>query len=825
LTLSGCCKEISGVTVRDRLVYRIEGVSDTKAYIVNSDNVELLCPEMTVKGVKRNTSAANDDVLFTDTFAPSTSEVVSLSQRWEEDSYVFYSYPSDYGINPSFTDNAAVFNCTVAKDAQSTPDAIIARTVQTRGNDVNFSYKHIYTAVNVNYKTVKIGHTISRIAITNTPTTGRCKMADDGKIYWDQLDNYSTLEDSNVRYATYNNQDVTEDGSKFMTIPGAQINLEIVIDGITIKKSCEAKKAGDIVNFYIEDDFEIKKEDGSAAEGTVERNENGTYKMTLETYVTGEYKTVIVPKPMDFILVLDFSGSMTNGYSDSKHPSYTPVKVTQYSYNDWKSNKTGYKATLNGTSYTINCLDLKNSGTDNIHWAYIVVGSDWYYVGLDGGLYKSSNHSPSMSNMPVSTDGVRIFPSVGGNPKLFATLGTGTSTKINNRITGLRGAVSDFIDLIYSQAQKDGVHHRVSIVGFQNPKFPRYTTKNSDRKLYIDSTSEHYLRQSFAESGDGTSQTTCVSFPFRDIQEANTVQAAKAAMELINYNGSTAIDYGMYIASLMAKQKRADAGTTVIVFTDGKPTHATGSISSDCVIPGYYAAGTTLTDDQVANGAISFSKTIKDSGCTVYSIGVFNSSDKPQSGFMDALSSNYPKATSMSSKGEGSTELGYYKDASSGNLSEVFELIAKSSAQASVDIHQDAYVSAIISDAFMLPEDYIEGSGNMTFYECAQTGYDTAKKKIIWSDTKTDITSQITCTMSPETQTISIKGFDYGKNFCICDAAGPFTGKKLIMVFDALVANPEREGTGANQAVEYTTGLYDDNGKPVTMFDPIYVNL
>jgi len=192
---------------------------------------------------------------------------------------------------------------------------------------------------------------------------------------------------------------------------------------------------------------------------------------------------------------------------------------------------------------------------------------------------------------------------------------------------------------------------------------------------------------------------------------------------------------------------------------------------------------------------------------------------------MDYLSSNYPNATSLSGPSTGGSDQGYYKDASSGNLTEVFENIAKTSAQASIDIHSDAYVSAIISDAFMLPSDYIVGSDKVKFYECAQTGYDATNKKIIWSDTLTDITSQLTYTIDPSTQTLKISGFDYGKYFCVTNTIGPFTGKKLVMEFNGLVANEERIGTGENQAIEYSTGLYKPDNTPITMYEPIYITL
>lgn len=840
ILIPGCSKldNIEEITTKSNIVYRVEGVQqtqETKAYLVTSANISDMYSEMTVKGVKNSTSGGSDEVLFTDTFAPSASEVVSLNQRWEESSYVFYSYPSSVGISPSFTGNAIVFNSTIGTDSKTTPDIILARTVQTRGKDVSFSYKHIYTAVNVIYSKLKQAHSITKITVKSTPTTGQCKLGEDGTITWSNQGTNKDLVDSDKRYATHNGEDVTEDGCKFMTIPGSAITIEVVIDGITVTKTCEAKKAGDIVNFYIEDDYTIKKEDGTGTEGEIVRNPDGTYKMTLASYVTGEYKTTIVAKPMDFILVLDYSSSMGDSYSasDSK---YSAATVTTHSYNDWKSNKTKYKATLNGKQYTVTCNDVKDSSGDNIHWAYITDDNgDRYYITEDGSLYKSTNTNPSRTNLPVSTDGVKILPSKGGAVRLWGEV---SFSSVNNktRLSGLKSAVSKFVDTMAEQAKTNNVVHKVGIVSYKNPKFPRFKpcTNDSDRKKYIVSSEDYYLKQSYtitpvsgsSDYTDDNNNKECsgVLYPFRSVLETNTVTSIKAAISMPGQNGCTAIDYGMYFSTLMYDKcrKDSDIGKTIIVFTDGKPTHAGNTISSDNLIPGY--SSKSYTDDEVANKAIGYAKELKDKGVKIYTVGVFNK-DKPQGNFMTYLSSNYPNATSLTNSGTGGSDQGYYKDASSGNLTEVFEQIAKTSAEASIDIHKDAYVSAIISDAFVLPSDYIEGSAKIKFYECAQTGYDATAKKIIWSDTRTDITSQITCIIDQATQTLKISGFDYGKYFCVTNTTGPFTGKKLIMEFDGLVANEERIGTGENQAIEYSTGLYKPDNTPITMYEPIYINL
>ena len=104
--------------------------------------------------------------------------------------------------------------------------------------------------------------------------------------------------------------------------------------------------------------------------------------------------------------------------------------------------------------------------------------------------------------------------------------------------------------------------------------------------------------------------------------------------------GATRSDYGMELAqtALGNASARSNAKKVVIFFTDGNPTS-----HSDY-------------DAEVAGGAINTAKTIKGSGATIYTVGIFSGADssnppaKPNGNtqlanrFMHAVSSNYPDA-------------------------------------------------------------------------------------------------------------------------------------------------------------------------------------
>lgn len=112
-------------------------------------------------------------------------------------------------------------------------------------------------------------------------------------------------------------------------------------------------------------------------------------------------------------------------------------------------------------------------------------------------------------------------------------------------------------------------------------------------------------------------------------------------------------------------EARTEAKKVVIFFTDGKPTSQ------------------STFDDGVANDAVKYAKKLKNSGDTVYSIGVFDGANPAstvtsENKFMHAVSSNYPNATTYTDRGEGSNA-GYYKAATNASdLNSIFEEIRKS---------------------------------------------------------------------------------------------------------------------------------------------------
>lgn len=134
----------------------------------------------------------------------------------------------------------------------------------------------------------------------------------------------------------------------------------------------------------------------------------------------------------------------------------------------------------------------------------------------------------------------------------------------------------------------------------------------------------------------------------------------------------TRSDYGLQKVSTVTGS-RDNAKQVVIFFTDGEPQASSGMAFKD----------------PVAADAVSAAKELKDSGKTIYSIGVVNGADPSDTTeninkFLNAVSNNYPKATAEYTNwsttfnlGEGGNK-GYYKAATDAEgLNKIFEEIQK----------------------------------------------------------------------------------------------------------------------------------------------------
>ena len=218
---------------------------------------------------------------------------------------------------------------------------------------------------------------------------------------------------------------------------------------------------------------------------------------------------------------------------------------------------------------------------------------------------------------------------------------SGRTTKLQ----ALQAAVNNFIDATaQANASLSGdQRHRVALVKFAG--------KQSD---------------AVGDNTYGVFYTYNYSQRVSELQDCTdaTKGSLKNTVNSLQAGGATQADYGLHYAQTeLNANARSNAKQVVIFFTDGEPT-----------------SGSSFEGD-VANAAVQNAKGMKDAGAAIYTIGVFNGANPSDTqghtnAYMNAVSSNFPNATSYTNLAR-QADSTYYKTASSADqLSSIFDEIA-----------------------------------------------------------------------------------------------------------------------------------------------------
>lgn len=486
--------------------------------------------------------------------------------------------------------------------------------------------------------------------------------------------------------------------------------------------------------------------DGVVTTKTATPNEDGSYKIRLESYVTGATTTTTVTEdvPTDIVLVLDQSGSMA--YDFTSITGYDYKKVNSSNYNNKRNSNLWYK--LPDGTYT-----------------QVSVKYDWNW-GENKYTYTYKNGDETVEYVSYGHD---TSPGIELYTRTAITGGTTT------RIAALKEAVSAFNESVAEKAKgKDGiaetdddVNHRIAVVGFGSGK--NYNYENTE--LFNGSNQIQYDK---LKNNDYTSA-------FQDLNTATGVSNIKASISSLAASGATRADLGMDMAENILKNNPVENGEkrnrVVIMFTDGSPTSFDGFKVS------------------VANDAISKSNSIKTKqGATVYSVGIFAGADatsagtKP-SGNLSEGSSSLPAACNwfmqnLSSNNGTPQSPSYYLSASnSAALNDIFQQISSQieTGGASVKLDSSTVVKDIVSDYFQLPEG--TQADDITLKTADFDGYESDNKTAKWKNESpaTGVTAAI------EENTVQVSGFDFAENYVGIDknnGTETARGKKLIIEFN-----------------------------------------
>lgn len=272
----------------------------------------------------------------------------------------------------------------------------------------------------------------------------------------------------------------------------------------------------------------------------------------------------------------------------------------------------------------------------------------------------------------------------------------------------------------------------------------------------------------------------------------------KTAVNGLIAAGTTLANYGMeHAQTIINRAKDNGRQKVVVMFTDGEPN----GIKK---VSGF--------EKEVANGAIAASKSIKEAGATVYTIGCFGTTPSSDTDtYMNYVSSNYPNAASMDNGGTKANPANYYKTVSSAaDLNNIFQDISHTIGGTTVTLGSTSVLRDVISDYFKLPEGADKNSITAYSVDCTAVKDDGT---YTWSANRDDTKYSVTV----EGKTINVTDFDYAANWVGKDTT---TGKmhtpaKKLVVEIPIV--PEQDATGSVETNGDASGIYADS----TVKDPV----
>lgn len=606
---------------------------------------------------------------------------------------------------------------------------------------------------------------------------------------------------------------------------------------------------------------------------TAEANGDGSYTITLEAYATGSQVTSTITEdiPTDIILVLDQSGSMADNMSQFDFRPYSNKTNNEYYYlrhngavnpNLYHKLEAGKYATVSATKTTAYRVltNLPNYKRNNeCYWKYKEnlyekVGDEYKKVELDSeyvffladyrytytfadgtNVVSDENstkpdfgsHGPLYT--PAADDANTVYTyTYTDNSGVMHTIGTSTgrNTKptdftlyeryktvgTTTRLQALKSAVADFVDSVNQKAAgpdgqlgtADDINHRVAVVGFAS----KSGNGNNTELLSIRGTNSGSV---------GVAYNNISNQNLKDVlQSVNTADGqymVGAAITALAANGATRTDLGMDMAQRILTANPVPNGEkrnrVVIVFTDGSPTDSNG-----------FELG-------VADAAISKANAIKNSGATVYSIGIFEGADansagtKPTEDYSDSgfFGPNYTTAQmsaacnwfmqNLSSNNGTVRYPSYYLSASdSDSLNSIFQQISQQIQEggSATSLGASAVVKDVISPYFQLPKGATANDITLKTYAYGAGG--------TWTENAGAMGAQATVKPNGE---LEVTGFDFSENWCGTetgtDGSVTYRGKKLVITF---TVNPKPGFLGGNGVpTNGNAGVYE-NGSATT---------
>ena len=540
------------------------------------------------------------------------------------------------------------------------------------------------------------------------------------------------------------------------------------------------------------------EENGIAYAKRAIHNNDGTYTIDLETFVTGGVTVDVEAIPADIVLVLDVSGSMSDNMTSY---TYNEASVTALYGRDYDNyNPTQYYYKYKDRYYQVY---IGRGGTSGNRRYYLFFRDNYdntRYINTSGEVVTSQPTNVTNNSTNLLASNVTLY-----------TRTTGASTQ---KLAALRTAVYKFIEIIdqndldNAPDGQDRLGNRIAIVTY---------------------------------SSSATVKAELTPLSDRDDLEA--------IIRDLSASGGTNAHLGMQEALDILTDSDSHLKTTVL-FTDGDPG-----------LYGDWTGNNRTNTWNSANNTINYASQIKSLAVEsddpknvvyskVYTVGVFEDPSDYTKVYMGKTSSNYKKdATSMGSynswnqndiwaNGNGTPlaaadQKFSFNASSADDLNDIFESIAESSGgSGNTQVSGGSAVTVdIVSSSFSVPTGYESVTDVVEVLVAPCTGKTEidGEEYLTFGEEK-DPTEYhlpaITPSITEKDNKVSATGFDFSTNWCgYNESTHQYQGYKQIIRF-VITINDDAVG-GPNVATnDSESGIYlEGSDKPLVSFNRPTVKL
>ena len=514
----------------------------------------------------------------------------------------------------------------------------------------------------------------------------------------------------------------------------------------------------------------------------VEANDDGTFTITLEQWLDGVESKV----PLDFVMVLDVSGSMDDEFVDNVYAA------------DIRTDKIYYLLLTDGSYAPVSyCTYCEAWYRYDYSYFSSATNEHRYWAGRWGSYgYAYYNYHENYTQYPPKS-------SASSSGYYFYDYQPG-------KLSNLKAAANEFVDIVADAARENGVEHHIELIKFADTL--SYDVGDDDCTFSY--------RKGDGSVGTTTGNCTQIVVPFADA--ATQSDELQDAINGLHAMGSTRTDYALQLAKYSIDNSTDEHHKVVVLFTDGEPQDEMGDIT----------ASWSSDDVAVANRAIESAHALKANGVEVFTVGLLEdlndsvpastatptSVSQKNTRFLHALSSNYAAAEDMDTLGaycgNAYDERYFYGTSESTELEGIFSAIATRAVQ---EATLQLPATAVMHDAVTPYFDLVEGS-----VSCRTQAYDgsafTGEEVPVTLDTSV---SQ----RNDGTTVLEVSGFSFEDEYVMptVKESGDF-GKKLLVSFNI---SPKDDFIGGNAVPTNVadSGIYDAQGALVDEYPQPLANV